>query len=147
MCKVEKDNSNFSKEVKSKDGLQRVCKECRKVYIKKYYDSNVNNYKTIKTQKAKNDRRIINNKLNEIKSKYGCSVCPERSPECLDFHHIDPNTKINTVSFFAMRTKNKSKILNEVNKCIVLCSNCHRKFHAGTVTLPIDIKICDEKIL
>lgn len=31
------------------------------------------------------------------------------------------------------------KVEEEINKCIILCANCHRKLHAGIIKLPADI--------
>ena len=54
-----------------------------------------------------------------------CSMCGESSKCCLDFHHIDPKTKERRISYL----RSIKKIDAEIAKCIVLCSNCHRKLH------------------
>ena len=70
--------------------------------------------------------------LDKIKSK-GCEICGEKELCCLEFHHINPETKINSV--INMLDEPKEVILEEVNKCIILCANCHRKVHAGLIIL------------
>jgi hypothetical protein len=64
--------------------------------------------------------------MNEIKSTLKCEKCGENHIATLDFHHINPNEKEFQIaqSYFS-----KEKILEEMKKCIVLCSNCHRKLH------------------
>ena len=60
-------------------------------------------------------------------------ICNETEPVCLDFHHIDPNEKDFTIS--QHRSLGKEKLLAEIKKCVCLCSNCHRKVHAGIINL------------
>ena len=57
-----------------------------------------------------------------------CLHCGMKDPVCLDFHHRDPETKDYPVS--QMLTYGWKRIMEEVDKCIVLCANCHRKEHA-----------------
>jgi hypothetical protein len=66
--------------------------------------------------------------LRELKRKYGCSKCPEHHPACLDFHHRDPRHKSGEVCQMLHRGS-WQKVLEEIDKCEVLCSNCHRKLH------------------
>ena len=58
-----------------------------------------------------------------------CSNCGyDKCLDALDFHHLDP-TKKDPKSF----EKNVawSILKEEIKKCILLCSNCHRELHAG----------------
>jgi len=52
----------------------------------------------------------------------------------LDFHHAN-GTKERDVSYFA-NAKSYKKMLLEIRKCICVCSNCHRKIHAGKIETP-----------
>jgi len=45
----------------------------------------------------------------------------------LDFHHIDPTQKDFQLS--QGERYGWEKVQSEIEKCIVLCSNCHRDFH------------------
>jgi hypothetical protein len=63
--------------------------------------------------------------LNDIKS-VGCYLCNEKDIACLDFHHL--RDKEYTIANL-VKNENFNKIKEEVAKCIVLCSNCHRKLH------------------
>lgn len=56
-----------------------------------------------------------------------CS-CGESNPDCLVFHHRDPNEKEEGVT--RMISFGRQKLLAEIEKCDVLCSNCHLKLHA-----------------
>ncbi len=84
-------------------------------------------------EKAKAVRQNWLNSLRQLvleaKSK-GCKVCGENHPACLDFHHRDPSLKLFNigVSFGSYSIK---KMKEEIAKCDVICSNCHRKLHAA----------------
>jgi hypothetical protein len=67
----------------------------------------------------------------EYRGRY-CSKCGLDSfenPWLMDFHHINPEEKEYTISH-KIRTSNFSKIKDELDKCILLCSHCHRTLHA-----------------
>lgn len=65
-----------------------------------------------------------------------CIVCKESDKSCIDFHHIDRAKKFMCVATMAHMGFSNENILEEINKCCCLCANCHRKFHAGVITLP-----------
>jgi len=119
-CKCEKDFSEFHKKG---NGYSYMCKECRKVYIRQHYLNNKETYINKATEETKRRRDWF----IELKSKLKCEVCGENHIACLDFHHKNPSEKEITVSLAAMYSK--TKVLNEIEKCIVLCANCHRKLH------------------
>jgi hypothetical protein len=59
----------------------------------------------------------------------GCIKCGESDPVCLDFHHRNPKEKELTLSL-AIARASLERIQKEVEKCDILCANCHRKLHA-----------------
>lgn len=65
--------------------------------------------------------------LASIKEALGCHVCGCNIPSTLDFHHIDPSTKLFEVSHIA--TYGWNMVLAEIAKCNIICVNCHRKLH------------------
>lgn len=58
-------------------------------------------------------------------SKCGYSKCDD----ALDFHHPDPHAK--DTSFRSWRYWGLEKAKVELDKCILLCANCHREEHAS----------------
>ena len=62
------------------------------------------------------------------KSNLKCSKCGFSHPAALDFHHTEPSQKEFTLGSTRMSVS-KEKFLKEVDKCIVLCANCHRIHH------------------
>jgi 5-methylcytosine-specific restriction endonuclease McrA len=85
-----------------------------------------------KMKEYRNDRRrVIAIQISEYKASKCCSLCVESSPECLEFHHIDPRTKDHEPTRLA-RDKGWSfeKVIAHLETtCIILCANCHRKVH------------------
>lgn len=59
--------------------------------------------------------------------KVGCLHCGQLHPATLDFHHKDPKTK--KFNLTTGKTRSRKSIIEELQKCIVLCSNCHRILH------------------
>ena len=66
--------------------------------------------------------------VDNFRQDIGCGLCPERHPACLEFHHIDPKEKDVNVSY-AISRWSIERLQAEIAKCVVLCSNCHRKLH------------------
>ncbi|QDP60454.1 MAG: hypothetical protein GOVbin1096_82 [Prokaryotic dsDNA virus sp.] len=59
-----------------------------------------------------------------------CTLCGyDRCTDALELHHRDPTKKEFRVS--GMWSFSKERIKKEVEKCVLLCSNCHREVHAG----------------
>lgn len=65
----------------------------------------------------------------EYKRTLKCENCGNNDYRCLDFHHKIQSDKENTVSNMLADNKGKEEILKEIEKCIVLCANCHRELH------------------
>lgn len=59
--------------------------------------------------------------------KRACEHCGEDDTIVLDFHHQDPALKSFNVSEAIRRKLSLERIEQEIAKCAVLCSNCHRK--------------------
>ena len=59
-----------------------------------------------------------------------CSKCGyDKCVDALDFHHLDGNDKDYLVSQMQYSTYSKERIIKEMEKCVILCSNCHRDLH------------------
>jgi hypothetical protein len=76
-----------------------------------------------------NKRAEKANKLKAVEYKGGrCQRCGySKCLSALEFHHIDGDTKEDILSVLARRTFDKMK--PELDKCILLCVNCHREIH------------------
>lgn len=85
------------------------------------------------SRKCKNkfyvDKRRKELKIKAIEYKGGkCEICNYNSCiAALDFHHVDPSQKEFRIS--NGNTYNWEKIKKELDKCELLCANCHRQVH------------------
>lgn len=66
--------------------------------------------------------------LWELKCGLACVKCGESHPACLDFHHSDPSKKDGLISRMIVRSS-MERVIDEIEKCDVVCANCHRKLH------------------
>jgi hypothetical protein len=103
-------------------------KEGRNSYMKEWFSKlplevkqkrNLN--RTLKRQQKKSDWVAFFGGI--------CLDCKQSFPDCVfEFHHVDPTTKIHTdpskVFMFS-----DVRIKEELDKCIMLCANCHRIRH------------------
>ena len=66
-----------------------------------------------------------------------CAICNySRCDEALEFHHLDPAQKDFGLGSARGNIKNWNSLVEEVKKCVLLCSNCHREYHAGMISMP-----------
>jgi hypothetical protein len=88
------------------------------------------------TQAERNERksniveagRIQLEPLDRIMEHVGCYYCGENLRVCLEWHYLDCEQKEPGINKMTYHYLEKSK--TEAQKCEVVCSNCHRKFHA-----------------
>ena len=66
--------------------------------------------------------------LVEQYKECGCKKCGEKRPYVLDFHHINPQNKTGVIAHM-IKSSSAENLLEELQKCVVLCANCHREFH------------------
>lgn len=97
-------------------------------------------------EKVKNFRK--NRKQNLVKiSGNKCNICGyNKAISALEFHHINPEEK--TYGLAQNGTCHSlQKDLNELQKCILVCANCHREIHEGFYSKQqlLSLKIVDEQ--
>jgi hypothetical protein len=66
----------------------------------------------------------------------GCRNCGESDPVCLDLHHVDE--KAGSISALVAERRSLSTIQRELQKCELLCANCHRERHFEPSSLSDD---------
>jgi len=90
-------------------------------------------------RKAVSERR---KKLRKMAREYKggkCVLCGyNKCQDALDFHHKNPNKKDFGLSVKGL-TRSWDKIKSEIDKCALVCANCHREIHAGITQLPKEI--------
>jgi hypothetical protein len=126
-CGEQKRFDEFHVNKAKKDGRQTYCKICSVMMAKEDYKSQ--GRKEIFIIRAKEKRKECREIADIVKRENGCFFCGESEACCLDFHHKGDD-KDKGVSYWT-HAKSKTKMLEEIKKCSVVCSNCHRKIHAG----------------
>lgn len=113
----------------------KKCNACQetKAFENFYYDRGKKTYRYIcrscDSERVKN--RFKDRKGILVEYKGGkCEECGyDKCNAALDFHHRDPFQKDFTISTSRKRTLDELK--KEVDKCSLLCANCHREVEAG----------------
>lgn len=85
---------------------------------------------------AKRVSDTVEHKRKLAYAKYGssCSACGyDKCRNALEFHHINPQEKELTPS--KVFSRSWENIQKELDKCVLLCANCHREVHAGLLEI------------
>ena len=113
-----------------------------KLYFQKKYQDNREEVikRSVKNEKIRKAKKLA--WVREYKSQKGCKICPEKRWWCLDFHHYQANKEVGVATAINKCLSDK-RIKNEIDKCEVLCKNCHADVHhaeeltnENTQTLP-----------
>ena len=129
-CGMEKEESGFHKR---KDGAKRsMCIDCVNEERRASWKTDLKGQEKRKVRMARykaEAKELIN------KHRYPCIVCGEAEKACIDFHHLDPSTKHKSVAQLVSSHSALKTIKKEIDKCVCLCANCHRKVHAELIDL------------
>lgn len=92
------------------------------------------NHRNRETRYRYKVKYLHNRRAHLIKTLGGkCVVCLIKyngNNACIfDFHHRDPSEKEFSINMSTLSRKSLKDVLKELNKCSLLCSNCHRLLH------------------
>ena len=107
-------------------------REYQKEWIRKNEEQKEKNKLNSRNRKKLIAERMFNHKLM-IGKCYSCNIYDH--PCCLDFHHLGEDEKKDTICRLVGGGYKWEKIEEEMNKCILLCSSCHRKLHRGLLEI------------
>ena len=104
-CNIEKDETEY---YTKGTRLQSMCKSCFNKYCME---------------------RLTNKKIEAVKRFGGiCHDCKNEYPHpVFEFHHLDPSQK--DYQWVKLRLRSTTEIIKELDKCVMLCANCHRMRH------------------
>ena len=81
---------------------------------------------------SKKSQAVLKNRAKKREIMYAlmtpCERCGDFDVAFMDWHHTDPSQKEDSVAQL-LRNRGLIALLQETEKCICLCSNCHRKLH------------------
>lgn len=114
MCKIEKSIDNFYHR-RNNSNCSTYCKECSKIDVR-------------------TRQRGVKQKAVDYLGG-SCSICKyDKYIGALEFHHIDPAKKDFTIAH--LKLSSFDRIKPELDKCILVCANCHREIHGGLIITP-----------
>jgi hypothetical protein len=74
-----------------------------------------------------------------------CCICKNTyPPELYDLHHIDPDEKEFSFGSIYASPISWDRIVIELRKCVMVCSNCHRLIHYYNEQIPEDANTFNE---
>lgn len=121
-CKQAKSFSDFNKNKRTKDGLQRYCKSCTAKFQKNHY---------LAGGKEKTHQRNLEYRQRNItftdryKKLFGkCVDCGITDYKVLQFDH--KNNKLHDVSDLRGGAGSLKVLKEEIRKCEMRCANCHQ---------------------
>lgn len=117
---------SFPAKKRAKDGHAPWCRDCFKANWRRRYYERHEDYRD-KHNRSRNKIRCENaRKVFEYLSRNNCVNCGESDPVVLEFDHRERNEKVESISNL-IRNSSWERIKSEIEKCDVLCANCHRR--------------------
>jgi hypothetical protein len=108
--------------------------EKQRLYRRRWYERNKERQRQYKERRQQDLLACV----RSLKTK--CSTCGERDVACLLFHHLDGQAKSANIALAVTNGWSKERILGEIAKCLVLCSNCHARLHFPRTTVMVTAK-------
>ena len=113
MCKIEKLVADFYRR-RNDANCSTYCKSCT----------------TVST--TRRQREVKRKAVDYLGGK--CSICNyNKYTGALEFHHMNPSEK--DFSIAELKLSSFDKIKSELDKCLLVCANCHREIHGGVIEI------------
>lgn len=125
-CGLVKPVAEFAFHNKAKGTRQGRCRVCHAKYRRAHYLRNRDTY--VRQEVGRINRYRIENRplIREYLRSHPCVDCGEADIVVLDFDHRDPAAKKFSVMILAAH-KSWTRVVAEIKKCDIRCSNCHRR--------------------
>lgn len=123
-CGATKHVDDFAWKRIAKGQRDTFCRPCRSAYGKEHYAANRQRYIDQAAERKLVVGRERQTFLIEFFRTHPCVDCGETDPLVLEFDHL-ADKEFEVCSRLAER--NWEQILREIQKCEVVCSNCHRR--------------------
>ena len=117
-CKETKEFTEFNKN-------QTACRPCGREISRAYYKKNAVRMRKQIHEKNKINRAVLKAEIDEMKSQPCMDCGVSYPPIVMDFDHREGEDKTGNVSVF-VASGNRTATYAEIEKCDIVCSNCHR---------------------
>lgn len=124
-CGVEKAITEFPWKNREKGKRHAVCKSCTAVRSNKWYYANKEHHVRNVMKHTRVSRQKLKDYVNDYLSRNACVVCGENDPVVLEFDHV--HGKDSAVANLIRLNVPLSRLQEEIEKCQVLCVNCHKR--------------------
>lgn len=122
-CKQDREDEYFPWKNKVTGERHSHCKPCKREVSKAHYHANKDLYIARSNARKKQHRAEV----DEYKGNTPCIDCGvQYPPYVMDFDHRDPGEKVSEVGRL-VQLGNRQAIWDEIAKCDLVCSNCHRE--------------------
>lgn len=119
---------------KSQGKKHSQCKDCQSTQEHRHYLESKERRKQIRERADWSKEN--NTTLVDYYKTTGCKKCGEKRFYLMEFHHRNPKDKINTINHM-IKSASYDTLKEEIQKCDVLCANCHREWHYLELTSDI----------
>lgn len=123
-CKEMKNEDEFAGPYPSRPRKDSYCRPCRSEYHREHYLANRSDVINRSGSRKKEERRRRVAAILDYLRAHPCVDCGESDPVVLEFDHL--GDKSFTVAD-GMKDKSWAAVLEEIEKCEVVCVNCHRR--------------------
>jgi hypothetical protein len=137
----------------NRDKINRKSQEYKKANKEKVKESakryRIEHQEELKKYRECHPKIVEKNRNNRLKNKIEaiqllgdkCFICGisynGNNSSIFDFHHKDPKEKENDLSKLFTSPTLSDKAIKELNKCVLLCANCHRLIHHKQINIKI----------
>ena len=123
-CGEAKALAEFAWRRRAKGQRDNLCRPCRSEYHREHYLANRDRY----VAQARDRKRALalerTTYLIDYFGSHPCIDCGESDPVVLEFDHL--GEKLFDIGQ-ALPYRSWKSILEEIEKCVVVCANCHRR--------------------
>ncbi len=127
VCGEIKDSTEFGFRNKAAQRRHRACKACVAAYGREHYAANRLTYVDRNNKRSRALTRALKAQVWQYVAGHPCVDCGESDVLVLDFPHVDPARKRQTIYRLVHQAYSWTSISAEINKCQVRCANCHRR--------------------
>ena len=125
-CKKYKGEQEFNWKFKSLGVRHKTCRECMAEFNRNYFQGDAHDRHLAKVKERKDAaRQVAREFAYHYLLSHPCEECGESDVRVLEFHHT--GGKDMAVAAMVSGGYSIERIQAEINKCAILCANCHRK--------------------